>query len=207
MRDGDGARSVHRGVEHRHARELWLPVRRILHAVPALHRGRLRAPVVALPARLRRVLRGAPADHGVGHSRRDVAVVEDGVEERRATTRVAALLFAPRDVAVDYQSLYEEVKDSIDDYRTRERKALDEVESLKDKEEATQSRILELERENDALKHALQRQQRPHLQYQSQRPQLKRRSQRHIAKFGENVFKDLIANLGNRKFKISISGL
>ena len=57
--------------------------------------------------------------------------------------------------------MYEEVKDSIDDYRTRERKALDEVESLKDKEEATQSRILELERENDALKHALQRQQRP----------------------------------------------
>ena len=51
---------------------------------------------------------------------------------------------SPRDVAVDYQSLYEEVKDSIDDYRTRERKALDEVESLKDKEEATQQRILEL---------------------------------------------------------------
>jgi hypothetical protein len=81
--------------------------------------------------------------------------------EFAARARKVVVRAAPRDVAVDYQSLYEEVKDSIDDYRTRERKALDEVESLKDKEEATQSRILELERENDALKHALQRQQRP----------------------------------------------
>ena len=79
--------------------------------------------------------------------------------EFAARARKVVVRAAPRDVAVDYQSLYEEVKDSIDDYRTRERKALDEVESLKDKEEATQSRILELERETDALKHALQRQQ------------------------------------------------
>ena len=89
FRDWNRARSIHRRGEHRHARELRLPVRRILHAVPALHRGGLRAPVVALPARLRRVLRGAPADHRVGHSRRDVPVVKDFIEERRSTKRRA----------------------------------------------------------------------------------------------------------------------
>ena len=85
---------------------------------------------------------GAHGAHRVLRARRRRDVARRNRRESAARARKVVVRAAPRDVAVDYQSLYEEVKDSIDDYRTRERKALDEVESLKDKEEATQSRIL-----------------------------------------------------------------
>ena len=81
--------------------------------------------------------------------------------EFAARARKVVVRAAPRDVAVDYQSLYEEVKDSIDDYRTRERKARGRSGITEGQGGGDAVRILELERENDALKHALQRQQRP----------------------------------------------
>ena len=95
----------------------------------------------------------APGSDATGETRQ---TLEFAQRARKVCVRAA-----PRDVAVDYQVLYEEVKDSVDDAVQKERAALLKLEDLKDVSETQKASLSILERDNAQLRKNLERQQRP----------------------------------------------